>query len=330
MTLQVQPTWEAVLLDWAYQALDTPIPTRDLHAASDQPLDHAYRVCETITRDNSKTFFIASGLLPLEQRRAARALYAFCRVTDNIIDNAPNEPAAVTRDRLEAWRRLALDPNPPHDEPIALAWADARARHNIPLGYADQLIDGVARDLVQKRYPSFDALAEYAYGVASTVGLMAMHIIGFAGEQALPYAVKLGVALQITNILRDVQEDWLAGRVYLPQDELAAFGLNDRLIGQGFGAVDDRWCKFMKFQIERVRRLYDEAYPGIALLNSSGRFAIAASADLYRGILTEIEQSHYDVFSRRAHVSTLGKLIMLPGIYNRSRRVQAPEAFTER
>ncbi len=326
MTLQVQPTWEAVLLDWAYQALDTPIPARDLRASSDHTLESAYRVCEAITREHSKTFFIASGLLPAEQRRAARALYAFCRVTDNIIDDAPCEPAAITRERLEAWRQRALDPNPPDDDPVALAWADARARFNVPPGYADQLIDGVARDLDQKRYPTFDALAEYAYGVASTVGLMAMHIIGFSGEEALPYAVKLGVALQVTNILRDVREDWLAGRVYLPQDELAAFGLSDAMIGRGLGAMDDRWCKFMQFQINRVRRLYDEAYPGIAMLNASGRFAIAASADLYRGILTDIEVNHYDVFTRRAHVSTVGKLMMLPGIYRRSRRVQAPEA----
>ncbi|MDX2162931.1 MAG: squalene/phytoene synthase family protein [bacterium] len=323
MTLQAQPTWEAILLDWAYTALESPTHAPETGAeASQHTLDAAYRTCETITRENSRTFFIASGLLPLERRRAARALYAFCRVTDNIIDHAQGETPAVTRERLEAWRARSLDPNPPDDDPVALAWADARARYNIPTGYATQLIDGVARDLEQKRYATFDELAEYAYGVASTVGLMAMHIIGFSGEAAIPYAVKLGVALQITNILRDVQEDWLSGRVYLPQDELHHFGLSDRDLERGFGAMDDRWCAFMQFQIARVRGLYDEGYPGIALLHPAGRFAIAAASDLYRAILIDIERHHYDVFSRRSHVSTFGKLVMLPGIYQRSRRVK--------
>ena len=121
-------------------------------------------------------------------------------------------------------------------------------RHHIPTSYAEQLIDGVARDLTTTRYASFDDLAAYCYGVASTVGLLSMHIIGFAGREAIPYAVKLGVALQLTNILRDVREDWAAGRVYLPQEELAAFGLNDADISalsttgfRGEDGVTERW-----------------------------------------------------------------------------------------
>ena len=110
------------------------------------------------------------------------------------------------------------------------------------------MIEGVARDVDQFRYETFDDLAAYAYGVASTVGLMAMHIIGFASDQALPYAVKLGVALQMTNILRDVGEDWQAGRLYLPQEELEAFGLSEADIERG--QVDDRWRDFMRFQID--------------------------------------------------------------------------------
>ena len=106
------------------------------------------------------------------------------------------------------------------------AWADTRARYNIPARYAEQLVEGVAADLTKKRYANFEELAVYCYGVASTVGLMSMHIVGYSGRDALPYAIKLGIAMQITNILRDVREDWLAGRLYLPQDELAAFGLN--------------------------------------------------------------------------------------------------------
>jgi phytoene synthase len=321
---QVQPTWESVLLDWAYQPLEAHVPVEKTGAVG-HTLDAAYRACEAITRAHSRTFTIASGLLPPDQRRAARALYAFCRVTDNIIDHAGGEDADITRARLNAWRALTLHGHPSINQTdemrlAALAWSDARARYNIPTGYAEQLIDGVARDLEKKRYATFDELAEYAYAVASTVGLMAMHIIGFEGEDAIPYAVKLGVALQVTNILRDVREDWHAGRLYLPQDELTYFGLSEADIEAAI--PDDRWRAFMDYQIARTRRLYDEAYSGIALLNPRGRFAIAAAADLYRAILSDIERSQYDVFTRRAHVSAITKASLLPAIWWRSRTVR--------
>src|SRR5690606_24962805 len=130
-------------------------------------------------------------------------------------------------DIFAEWCRRLSNPHPAAHDPVPLAWADTQARYRIPQGYADPLIRGVARDLTQNRYHSFAELADYAYGVASTVGLMSMHIIGFTGRDAVPYAVKLGVALQLTNILRDVGEDWRAGRLYLPLDELAAFGLDE-------------------------------------------------------------------------------------------------------
>jgi 15-cis-phytoene synthase len=182
----------------------------------------------------------------------------------------------------------------------------------VPARYVEQLLDGVGRDLAQQRYQTFDELAGYAYGVASTVGLMSMHIIGYAGPQAIPYAVKLGVALQLTNILRDVGEDRRAGRLYLPAEELAAFGLTEADLAAG--RVDERWRRFMRYQIRRNRRLYAEAWPGIALLNRDGRLAIRAAADLYRAILADIEAHDYDVFSRRAHVSAWGKLRRLAAI----------------
>ena len=282
-----------------------------------------------MTYAHSRTFYLASALLPSAKRRAVRALYAFCRVSDDLVDRVVGEELtpdewqlAEIDDRaaaLDRWRALTLDSHPPFDEPVALAWADTRAHYNIPVGYAEQLIEGVARDVDQFRYATFHDLAAYAYGVASTVGLMAMHIIGFADDDALPYAVKLGVALQMTNILRDVGEDWQAGRLYLPQEELDAFGLTEDDIGRG--QVDQRWRTFMRFQLDRTRQLYDEAAPGIALLNADGRFAITAAADLYRAILTDIEAHDYDVFTRRAHIGAAGKLARLPGIWQRSRRV---------
>jgi phytoene synthase len=319
MTIQLQQhTWETTLLGWAQHARESHIPSERVRADGDM-LHAAYHHCEAITRIHSRTFYLSSALLPPDQRRAARALYAFCRVTDDAVDRAAGS-AEDTLAALRAWRDRALDPHPPADQPVALAWADARVRYSIPVGYAEQLIEGVARDLTHKRCATFDELAAYAYGVASTVGLMAMHIVGFDGERALPYAVKLGVALQVTNILRDVAEDYRAGRVYLPADELAAFDLTERDLR--VGKVDDRWRTFMRFQIARNRRLYAEALPGIAALKGEGRFAIAAAAELYRAILTDIEANDYNVFSRRAHISATGKVARLPGIWWRSRTVK--------
>jgi phytoene synthase len=306
-------TWERTLLPLAYEAehrdvSPTPLPTSDTVL-----LDRAYAYCDSITSTHSRTFYVATGLLPPDKWRAMRALYAFCRLSDDIVD-CSEEDAEVS---LAAWRRRALAPAPPPGDLVAVAWADTRFRYQIPQRYAEQLINGVGRDLCQKRYRTFEEVTRYAYGVASTVGLMSMHIIGFAGEQAIPYAIKLGVALQITNILRDVGEDWSSGRVYLPIDEMTAYGLTEADLHRG--QVDDRWRAFLRFQIERNRRLYAEANPGIALLNRDGRFAVAAASELYRAILDDIEAHDYDVFQRRAHVSAWGKVCRLPGIWWRNR-----------
>lgn len=312
MTAYLPQTWEHQLLLMAEEAQDT----RSDHASGHHHTNHgtvaaAYAHCADITRQNSKTFYLASALLPPEKRRAARALYALCRVTDNIVD-CP-EDGVDTLSALEAWRVRVREADTCNTDPILAAWADARHRFAIPPGYVDQLIDGVRRDLTHKRYADFAQLAGYSYGVASTVGLMAMHIVGYSGAEALPYAVRLGVALQVTNILRDVAEDWRFGRVYLPQDELAMYGLSEDDIA--LGKVTEAWREFMRFQIARNRLLYKESWEGVAMLDPNGRFAITAAGQLYNAILTDIEHHDYDVFSRRAHIGAAGKLARLPQIW---------------
>jgi 15-cis-phytoene synthase len=258
MTVHIE-AWEHPLLSRAYAAFHSPIGTWWEHPAA-AVRDDAYRYCALVTRTSSRTFSLAASLLPLEKRRAVQALYAFCRATDDVVDRARTQADAART--LAGWRERLLEPALTYD-PVPLAFRDAQVHHGIPQGYATQLIDGIARDLTQTRYASFAELAEYCYGVASTVGLMVMHVIRFRGEDALPYAIRLGVALQMTNILRDVGEDWRLGRCYLPLDELAAFGLTEDAIARG--VVDDRWRTFMRFQIARARSLYQEAEPGIAL-----------------------------------------------------------------
>jgi phytoene synthase len=296
----------------AYEGFHAPraIP---ISTFEERQLGEAYETCEAITRYHSKTFYMASALLPFHKRRGARALYAISRITDDIVDTVQGDPGG----ELAAWRGRLLQANPPADDPVIVAWADTRARYAIPQAYVEQLIDGVARDLQQSRYATFADLAAYSYGVASTVGLMAMHIVGFAGPEAIPYAVKLGVALQLTNVLRDVREDCRRGRIYLPLDELAAHGISEEDLDNG--RLSEGWRSFMTFQIERNRRLYEEALTGVSLLHADGRFSIAAAAELYRAILRDIEDHGMDVFSRRAHIDLWGKLRRLPGIWWRAR-----------
>ena len=207
-------SWEHRLFALAHEPLEHSEPPLSIQA-DEETLARAYEHCIAMTRVHSKTFYLASALMPPAKRRAVRALYAFCRVTDDLVDHpGPDESTDERLERLEGWRLRALGHHAAetrsgsaHDL-VALAWADARARFGIPTRYAHQLIDGVAQDLHKARYATFDELAEYSYGVASTVGLMSMHITGFQGRKAIPYAVKVGVALQLTNILRDVGEDW--------------------------------------------------------------------------------------------------------------------------
>ncbi len=309
MATVYQQSWERIVLPLAYEAEHQSFAPSYLPVNDKILLKHAYACCDSITSMNSKTFYMATMFLPAAKRRAMRALYAFCRMSDDMVDCSDGD----AEKNLAAWRQRALSPEPSSHDLVAVAWADTRLRYRIPLRYAEQLLDGVGQDVHQKRYSTFEEVVRYAYGVASTVGLRSMHIIGFAGEQAIPYAIKLGIALQLTNILRDIGEDWANGRLYLPMDEMAAFGITEADLEKG--EIHDRWRAFLRFQIARNRRLYIEANPGIVLLHKDGRLAVAAASDLYRAILRDIEAHDYDVFHRRAHLNTWHKVRKLPGIW---------------
>jgi phytoene synthase len=306
--------WEKPLLEAAYEAEHSPAPEPTQGALEDADLQVAYAHCQALTSVHSRSFSLASKLLPRKKRSAVHALYAFCRTVDDLVD----EPGENTESFLEAWRKPEQMANRPGADPVALAWIDARARFEIPHGYAEQLIEGVARDLRQTRYNTFEELAAYCYGVASTVGFMSMHIVGFRHEAAIPYALRMGIALQLTNILRDVQEDWERGRIYLPREELEDFGIREADFEAG--KVTDRWRDLMRFQIGRVCRLYAESWPGLALLSRQGRLAIAAAADFYSAILQDIEANDYNVFDRRAHLSGWAKARRVPSLWWRSRQ----------
>lgn len=308
--MQVQANWENQLLAMAG---NIPHPhTRPFFSywAGDAALQQAYKQAEKITAEHSKSFYFASRLLPEEKRAAVRALYAFCRTVDDIVD----ESSDAERDsQLDYWRGMVETASHADHDLVAAAWADTLTRYHIPRHYALQLIDGVARDLCQSRYQTFEELATYCYGVASTVGLMSMYIIGFHSNEAVPYAIKLGVALQMTNILRDVGEDYRNGRLYLPREELIYFGIQESDIAEG--KITDNWRQFMKFQIDRTRQLYAESWAGVKMLEREGQLAIGAASVFYQGILDDIEKNDYDVFTRRASLSAVEKISRVPRLW---------------
>ncbi len=308
--MQANANWENQLIALAG---NLPHPsTRPLFSywAGDAALKKAYRHAEVVTAEHSKSFHFASSLLPEEKRSAVRALYAFCRTVDDIVDESSDDER---ESRLEYWRDMINQGSFLDGDLVAAAWADTLTRYHIPRHYALQLIDGVKRDLTQSRYQTFDELATYCYGVASTVGLMSMYIVGFKTNEAIPYAIKLGVALQMTNILRDVGEDYRNGRLYLPREELAFHGIREQDIAEG--RRTDTWRQFMKFQIERTRQLYEDSWAGVKLLEREGQLAIGAASIFYQGILEQIEKNDYDVFSRRTSLSTIDKVSRIPSLW---------------
>ena len=298
-------------------------PNEPLHAdLAERPtlhLQEAYRLCVGITRRHSRSFFFSTQLLPREKRLSIRALYAFCRTSDDLVDQ-PGQDAVRA---LAGWVARVHTPAPSTDDAVLLAWRDTAARYAVPSWLTDELLAGVAMDLTVNRYATFDDLWLYCYRVASVVGLISMQIIG-ARHGASRFAITLGVALQLTNILRDVGEDAERGRVYLPQEDLERFGLRDDDILDGHRnpsawAQEPRFRALMRYEIARAYRLYDEAWPGIALLNPDGQLAVGAAAEIYRGILAKVVANDYDVFSKRAFVPLSEKLLILSRVWRRLR-----------
>jgi phytoene synthase len=269
-------------------------------------LESCYRVCREIARVHSKTFYLSSLFLSPPQRRAVWAVYAFCRTADDIVDRIA--PARERLDAIDAWERgLLAAYDGPATDPIYTAFADAARRFDIPIGPALDLLRGARMDVTVRRYETYGDLSEYCYLVASTVGLLVMPVLGTISPAAARYGIALGRAMQMTNILRDVGEDARMGRIYLPSDEMRRFGCDESAVLDG--RVDERFAELMRFQIERVRTMYREAEPGIALLAPGSRYTVRLALSLYRGILARIEANRYDVFTRRAYVPLRAKLL---------------------
>ncbi|HEY0381023.1 MAG TPA: squalene/phytoene synthase family protein [Candidatus Elarobacter sp.] len=270
-----------------------------------------YRACGAIARVHSRTFYLSSLFLSPAKRRAVWAVYAFCRTADDIVDRIT--PARERLAALDAWERKLFDAYDGRaTDPTFIALADAAHRFAIPIAPALDLLRGARMDVTVRGYATFEELQTYCYLVASTVGLLVMPILGTHSPEASRYAIALGRAMQMTNILRDVGEDARMGRIYLPAEDLRRFGCDESTIAAGI--VDERFVALMRFQVERVRSLYGEAEPGIALLAPESRYTVRLALSLYRGILGRIEGNRYDVFTRRAYVPFAAKLLTALGV----------------
>ena len=273
--------------------------------------------CQRIVRAHARTFWLASHFLPPAKRRAAFALYAFCRVADDMVDLAPGERTAEVTTMLAEYRRAlgdALGGRP--EGPVFRELALAVNRYGVPAPVMHELLDGVARDCAPTRYATWEELVRYCEGVASSVGEMCTYVFGVHGDdalraRALRYARTLGVAMQLTNVLRDVGEDARNGRCYLPDEDLARFALTRADVLRGDLGADERWRALMAYQIGRARSLYEAAMPGIALLAPDARRCATACAVGYAGILGAIESIAYDTFRVRARLGTLARASVL-------------------
>jgi phytoene synthase len=259
-------------------------------------IDAAYAEVQRVTRARAKNFAYGIMVLPREKRRAIAAIYAFAREVDDVADG--DLSVAEKQARLEALR-ASLDDEPANAMSIALR--DARSRFGIPREALSALVDGGLQDLEQTRYATFDELRGYCEKVAGAVGVACVAVYG---SDDVERAMTLGIALQLINIMRDVAEDDSLGRVYLPQDELARFGVT-RL------AVTSEWRDLMAFQAQRARAHLDE---GLRLLDSLDRrsaLCVATFAGLYRGQLDRMEANGFDVFDASCRLSTPAKLAVV-------------------
>jgi phytoene synthase len=263
-----------------------------------------------VVRAHARTFALASYFLPPPKRRAAFALYAFCRVADDLVD-APGavSGSGVARQLADYERQLQATLAGRPSGPVFRELRRAMDEYEVPESVLHELLAGVARDLQPARYACWDDLMGYCEGVASTVGEMCTYVFGVPGGaevriRAVRYARVLGVAMQLTNILRDVGEDARAGRCYLPEADLRSFGLTvDDVLGNPALARDDRWRAFVAYEVGRARALYLAAMPGIALLAPDAQRCASACAHGYAGILTAIESAEYDTVTSRARLS---------------------------
>jgi len=292
-------------------------------AVSEHPLQlhTAYSVCRHIARSAARNFYYGFLVLPKHKRNAISAVYAFMRRADDISDD-PSLPPAQRREKLDEWagalRRVAAGERT--DDPVLFALADSQTRFAIPLELLEKLVKGTAMDVPSTKstpgvapphvqYETFDQLYDYCYHVASVVGLVCIRIFGYRDPRAEKLAEETGVAFQLTNIIRDVREDAQLGRVYLPREDFARFGLDVYALTNG--SAPEVLRPVLEFEALRARGFYRAADDLLPLIDEDSRPALWTLVEIYRRLLERIIARNYDVFSGKVKLSTAEKLTVL-------------------
>jgi len=281
----------------------------DAAGITDPALRASYAECKRLNSLHGKTYYLATLLLPPAKRPFVHALYGFARYADEIVDDlastlSPQEKADV----LRKWSSgvLADLATGKSNDAVGAALVDTVARFNIPHQHFVDFLHSMEMDLTVTTYRDFDALYEYVYGSAAVIGLEMLPILGTLSDGAYESAKNLGVAFQLANFIRDVGEDLDRGRIYLPLDELATFGVTQEMLYAR--TLTPEIINALKFQIERVRTLQQQADAGIELLHPTSRPCIRAASELYCGIVDEVEAIGYDIFNKRAKTSTARRI----------------------
>jgi phytoene synthase len=288
---------------------------------NDERLKEAYAECRAITRYHAKTFYMATRFLPNHKQRGIFAIYSLCRYIDDLVDEAEDllEKRELTEEdirlKLESWKQKLRDTydGKAHDNDILIAFSDVLRQYHIPIEMPFELMEGVCMDLFKNRYETFDELYDYSFKVASIVGLMTSQVFGYDSQEALGYAVDLGIAMQLTNILRDVGEDLLRDRIYLPQEDLARFDVSEEDLFNH--RRTENVIELLDFQIRRTRRYYQRSDKGIGLLSSDSRLPVYLARQNYGRILDKIEENNYNIFDKRAYLNATEKISILPRAY---------------
>lgn len=274
-------------------------------------LQSAYDHCQRIAKLNARNFYYAFRALPAPKRRAIYAVYSFCRVCDDIADG--DLPLPDKRREFARIRRRLAAPASDDANPIFVALRHATDAYRIPPGYYEQILQGVELDLTQNRFADFQELRDYCYKVASVVGLVCIRIFGYRDPRAEDYAVDMGIAMQLTNILRDIKEDAVRDRIYLPQDEMRRYNYTESELKRG--EITEGFITLMQHQTSRAREYFRSSRDLFPLMSPDARACPQTMHATYAAILDRIQLSGYDVFQRRIGISAPAKLLLLTRLW---------------
>lgn len=273
-----------------------------------------YREQRSITKESKSSFLYSFSLLPKEKNDAINTIYAFCRKTDDIVDDLGNSAEAKEK-KIREWRNELERAMLSGDSSFALLnkLNTVKQKFNIPAEPFFDLIKGMEMDLKKNRYNTFGELAEYCFNVASTVGLMSIEVFGYRNSNTKDFAVNLGIALQLTNILRDIRKDAEFGRIYIPLEDMKKFGYTEEdLIGMRY---DERFVNLMKFECERAKEYYSRADSFLSRDDKGMMFAARIMQHTYFRLLKKIERRNYNVFKNEVKVSKAKKILITLGVY---------------